>query len=116
MEETPNITYVVGAGPYPYRADGRRMSETEAASYLIEVHSMGYARASRYLDMITTQAVRDAGTPVVKRTIASSRYEYSISGAEPTTRVQATRSLIVDWRLTPAEAASALDHALTRGV
>ena len=108
---TPDITYVVGAGPYSYRADGRRMNQSEATSYLIEAHGMSFSAANRLLDMITTQAVRDAGAPDVERVTHEFSDQYRIAGADPQGRRDATRHLVHEWRLTPAEAAGVLDHA-----
>lgn len=109
--DTPQIAYVVGAGPYPYRADGRRMNATEAASYLKQTYAMSALEAHQLIDMVTTQAVRDAGVPAVERVSRTVGDEFRVAGADPQPRREATRCLITEWRLTPAEAADTLDHA-----
>jgi hypothetical protein len=64
--------------------------------------------ADRHLDMVTTQAVRDAGTPVIAQ---GPEDTYRVQGADPLPRSQASRLLVQEWRLTPVEAAAALDQA-----
>src|SRR5690625_4772279 len=103
----PPIHYVVGAGPYPYRADGRRMNNSEASSYLMYQHGMSILEAGQLLDMIATQAVRDAGTPHVEK----DDDRYRINGSDPKIRSVANMILVNEWRLTLTEAAHTLDHA-----
>ncbi|MEU0242295.1 hypothetical protein ABZ234_31845 [Nocardiopsis sp. NPDC006198] len=107
------ISYDVGAGPYPYRIDGRRLTEPEAISVLIEYHGDTFASAQRKLHLVSTAAVRDAGTPPVRRKVSSSGAEhFRIQDGEPLPRAQAVRELVQEWRLTPPEATRLLDDAV----
>lgn len=109
--DAPVLAYVVGAGPYPYRSQGLRMNRSEAIAYLEHTHQMRYREADQHLDLITAQAVRDAGRPTVERVSHTFGEEYRVAGSDPQPRREANRRLIDQWRLTPAEAASVLDQA-----
>src|SRR5699024_12321390 len=81
----PPIHYVVGARPYPYRADGRRLNNSEASSYQMHQHVVSALEPVQLLDMITTQAVTDAGTPHHEK----DDDRYWINGADPKIRSSA---------------------------
>lgn len=108
-DQAPEIIYVVGAGAYPYRADGLRMSGSEAASYLVEIHSMSALAAQRLLDMITAKAVRDAGQPRVEYVDGEG---FRVDGSEPLFRGVALGVLTSEWRRTRGEASRLLAEAM----
>ncbi|MEU0242282.1 hypothetical protein ABZ234_31780 [Nocardiopsis sp. NPDC006198] len=104
-----DVRYEVGAGPYPYRIDGRRMSQGEARSYLAEVENLGALDAQRRLDMAAVEAVHDAPAPRIGQGPDNSSYR--IDGGPELSRDQVLDRLVREWRYTPAEAEQALPAA-----
>lgn len=114
-DSAPLLTYRVGGGRFAYRSpDGLRLSYPEATSYLVQRHGMEGIEAQQLLDLTAAEAVKDAGTPRVEWSRPGNRTLYTLDGADPVDRCEASRRLTGEWRMTPAEAAQALDQATAR--
>lgn len=107
LAPTP-IGYEVGAGRYPYRIDGRRLSQPEAVSVLQELDGTSPAEALHRLHLASTAAIRDAAPP---RITCGFDGRYRIGDGPTQPRRMSYEDLVHNWRMTPDEAEAALEGA-----
>ncbi|MBV2364229.1 hypothetical protein [Streptomonospora nanhaiensis] len=109
LDPASDVTYEVGAGAYPYRIDGLRMSESEASDYLVQ--RKGYKPPAAFAAVKLARV--DACNAAQPRVRWAGPGGFEIDGREHKAE-KALAVLMVEYRRTETEAQVLLEKARGR--